>query len=162
MKFIGENGRVGGKINLVDLLVLIMALLVIAVIVARLGIADQAEKSVDQSMLTYSVRVESVRSYAVDAVLEGDALYDSKDGVCIGTIKEVHAEPATTPVRNEDGEFALGEVEGRYDLFFTVETPAENSNGRYFVNGTHEISANSRVEARTKYVKFTAIITEIE
>ena len=45
MKFIDENGRVGGKINLVDLLVLILVLLVIVVIAARLGVADQTEKS---------------------------------------------------------------------------------------------------------------------
>ncbi|MBR2779447.1 MAG: DUF4330 domain-containing protein [Firmicutes bacterium] len=162
MKFIDENGRVGGKVNLVDLIVLILALLVIVVIVARLGVVDKAEKSVDQSMLTYSVRIENVRPYTVDAIQEGDAIYDSKDSVCIGTIKEVEAVQATTAVRNTAGEFAIGEEEGRYDLFLTVETPVETTNGRHFVNGTHEISANSRLEARTKYAKFTAMITEIK
>lgn len=162
MKFLDENGRIGGKVNLVDLIVLILALLVIIVIGARMGVADKAEKSVDQSMLTYNVRIESVRPYTVDAIQEGDEIFDSKDNVCIGTIKAVDAVEATTPVRNTAGEFVLGSVEGRYDLFLTVETPVETTNGRHFVNGTHEISANSRLEARTKYAKFTAMITEIE
>ncbi len=162
MKFIDENGRVGGKVNLIDLIVLILALLVLVVVGARMGVADKADDSAAETMLTYTVRVESVRQYAVDAVKEGDSLYDSKDDVCLGTIRAVEAKAASTAVRNSEGELAEGTVEGRYDMYLTVETPVKNTNGRFFVNGTNEISANSKVEVRTKYAKFTATITEIE
>lgn len=162
MKFIDENGRVGGRVNLVDLIVLILAVLVVAVIGARMGVSDKADDGVDQSMISYKVRIESVRQYTVDSFREGDALYDSKEDVCIGTITGIDVSDATTPVRNTSGEFARGTVEGRYDIYLTVETPVEISNGRHFVNGTNEISANSKLEARTKYTKFTGMITEIE
>ena len=86
MRFLDENGRIGGKVNLVDLIVLLLVVLIVAVMGVRLGVTDRSDTGVDVEKTVYQMEVRGLRSYSIDAVREGDQLYDSKDGVCMGTI----------------------------------------------------------------------------
>lgn len=161
MRFLDENGRIGGKVNLVDLIVLLLVVLIVAVMGVRLGVTDRSDTGVDVEKTVYQMEVRGLRSYSIDAVREGDQLYDSKDGVCMGTITGIEVKDTVDAIQGVDGTFEEGPVENRYDLIMTVETETKNTGGRRYVNGTNEVSVNSSMEMRTKYLKFTGTVVGI-
>ena len=53
-------------------------------------------------------------------------------------------------------------MEGRNDVYLTLSADGLESNGRYYVNRTYEVSVNSYRNIYTKYVTCECIITEIQ
>lgn len=161
MKFLDENGRVGGKINIVDLIVVVLLILVIAVIGVRTGSGDKTANGVDVGNKTYVVLVEGVRSFTLDAFSEGDELFSKEDGTSIGTIKKIESSPTVEIHDDGTGQIAEYSVDDKYNVYLTVETNAETTDGRTFVNGVFEISRNSSAYLKTKYVSFMGRFMEI-
>lgn len=162
MKFLDENGRIGGKINIVDLIVVVLLVLVIAVIGIRVGSdGDKKNSGVDVSSKTYVVFVEGVRDYSVNSFREGDEVYASEDGTFIGNIIKIETRPMVELHDDGTGTIAEYSVDERKNVLLTIETDAETSEGRTFVNGVFELSRNASIQLKTKYIKCFGRIMEI-
>ena len=93
---------------------------------------------------------------------EGDALYDSDSGTQIGTITKVEAAPAETIVPLPDGTAEWGTMEGRSDVYLTVEATGTVTDSRqYLVNKTYQINVGSKRNLTTKYRSFEGTIWSI-
>ncbi len=161
MKLLDENGRIGGKVNIADLIVVVLLILAVAVIGVRVSTLGRTGEGVELNTNQYVVKVDQVRQYTVDSFREGDELYNKEDGTHIGTVKAIESVPAADVHDDGTGQIAEYSVQDRFDLYLTVETAAETSDGRTFVNGVFELSKNASVQMKTKYASFTGKILEI-
>ncbi len=162
-KIIDEKGRIFGKVSIIDIIVLLLAIVVVCGVFVK-----HAESSHTQSILTdtdkitYQIKVKSVRSGTVDSFREGDKIFDDEKDVEIGTIKKVEVTDSTTSNTNSEGIYVESKIPEKYDVTLTVEAEAQESNGRINVAKTCEIGVNGTKTFYTKYAASQGIITDIQ
>lgn len=152
------------KPNIVDILILVVLVALCAVAVLKFGVVNQTESAgVDDSeeQRTYTAFIDEVRMATVNALHEGDQIFDEKTGICIGTITEVSYKPFLKNVLQNDGSIAAVEFPDYYSVTLTIEGPVIEKEEGYFVEGIVEMKANSEMNVVTKYAKPVMKITSI-
>jgi hypothetical protein len=163
MKLMDENGRLFGKVSVLDLLV------VLVVVVLALALSFKKEQthtgtSIPQQTITYQILVRGVRSYVVDAVQVGDLLYDQDytTGGTLGEILDIQTFPGDKMTEMKDGSIEFLEMEDCQNLLITVQGNGILSNGHYQINRIYELGVNASRNYYTPYVQFTGTVMSIE
>lgn len=135
MALIDEKGRLFGKINIIDLLIV---LLVIAIAGgAYLVFFGRSDKqAVETSKVTYDFEITNVNKDFVDAITPGDPIRDSIRGNELGTVVSKESRKAT--MLNEDiinGRYIIAEVPDAYDVVITIEAHADITPANIIVGG---------------------------
>jgi len=163
-RIIDENGRLFGKISVIDILFILVVIAVCAAFYTKFNVLDVTNKAADTVPVTYKVTVYGVRDYTVQALKVGDLLYDNDNsgGQPIGAITKIDVQDAVRPVELDNGVIVTGPVEGCFDVTLTVRAEGiVSSTGRYLVNRTYDINVNSERIFSTKYAIFTGTITGV-
>ena len=71
--------------------------------------------------MEYTVKVEEVSKYTIDAANVGDAIFDFETGSYIGIISKVDHNPYIEYLINKDNEATAIESLDKYDLFITIK-----------------------------------------
>lgn len=125
MKLLDNKGRLFGKINLIDLAVIV--LLIFAVAVTGIKITQNQTDIVDgnDATLRYTLYIRSLREVSVEALLaETDKIIDAEYGGEIGhVVGDILKTAATDTILLEDGTYTTITYDDRYDLYVTLETP---------------------------------------
>ena len=162
-KIIDEHGRIFGKISVIDIFVILIVLALGAALYLKFNVLDFTNKSAETDTLTYSVTISGVRQYTADGLKTGDLIYDTHGSSSpIGKITAINVTDAVKAAGTLDGTIVLGRYIGRYDVTLTVTADGVKSGGRYLVNKTYELNANSERELQTKYCLFEAKITGLK
>jgi hypothetical protein len=162
-RIIDKNGRIFGKISIIDVFVLLIVLALGAALYIKFNVLDFTSKSGGTGTITYNVTIYGVRDYTVDGLKPGDLLYDKNSSSnAIGMITAVNAVDAVKEAELIDGTIVAGNYVGRYDVTLTVTAEGTVSGGRYLVGRTYELNANSERLFQTKYCEFEAVITGLE
>lgn len=169
MRIIDENGRLFGKISVIDLLVIAVVLvlaLALCVKNARLG-ADKEEKS-DKPMqdITLQVRAEAQRRYIYESLHVGDEIWDQDHfdwETPLGVIAdiEVTSDPGTTFSSMNDGTVERVEVEDTVDLLVTIQCTGVVEDRTYSINGDYDVGINSNRNYSTRLSKFTGMVADV-
>lgn len=162
MSFIDEKGKLFGKVNLVDLVVIISIIVLIISIGFRMfgGNSEVANEFSENKTLRYIVRVESVRDYGMVRV--GDVIFDKNTSTEIGVITDIDKKQTEVYLSLDTAEVKLATVENRYDLEITleVEDGLVTEEGA-FANPTFQLLVGTRKAIHSKYSEFAATIIEI-
>ena len=162
MSVIDKNGRFFGKISFIDVIVIIVVILLAAGIYLRFFALDTtASVGQPSSGIHYELKVSGVRSYTVDAIKVGDKIFSTDGSIEMGTISSVSASPAMRWGPTLDGKTAQGEVEGKYDVYLTVEAEGLVTGNRFYISRVAELESNFSQPCVTKYASFTGTVTEI-
>ena len=163
MKLMDRNGRLFGKISVIDILVV----LIVAVMAAALHFKNSqviTGTRVPDTPITYQVTVQGVRSYIADAIQEHDLLYDqshSSDG-SLGEIVEVQRGEGHRMVEMIDGTIDLLPIKDGADLVLTIRgSGLVTDDGRFLLNRVYDLGVNSARNYTTKYAQFTGTVTAI-
>jgi hypothetical protein len=127
------------KFNLFDAFILIFAVLAIVAIAYVLsGKASPTKIAVKTTHVTYQVEINGVIAELKNSAQVGDTVRDGVKRVNIGTITGVDVKPFTAQVPNleENGKFNTAVVGDRSTVVLTIEADANESSGRYAVNGS--------------------------
>ena len=152
------------KPNIVDILILVVIVLLALLAVFKFGVVNQKEAAgVDDAakQMTYTAFIDEVRMATVDALHEGDKIFDEKTGIYIGTIKEVKHAPYQKGILDNDGSPKYLDYPDYYSVTLTVEGPVIEKEEGYFVEGVVELKANSEMNVVTKYAKPVIKVTSI-
>ena len=148
MKIIDEKGRLFGKLNLIDLLVIVLVLAVVFVAVWKLGGSKAAEAATSEKhTLEYTVLFEDVPADVCDfaATQEGVQLTNS------GKLLDAHIVSTTAE-----------QVENRhFTLRVTVQADATYSGYVYKV-GSQEVRVGYEYIVKTSEFEMTVIISGME
>lgn len=158
---IDKNGKLFGKINLIDFFV------VIAIIAAMVGISFRfvttAAKNVkEKAHFSYVVEVEGIRMFTVDALNKKGTVTNIKDESIIGEITDVKYEQSETQAISADGKTVFVKIPERYTALITVEAEGNEGKDSYFVGNNIELSVGSTISMTTKYVNSTGKVVSIE
>jgi len=156
---IDEKGRLFGKINVVDLGIILLVIVVALGAFVKFVVLDQTSVATEVVPVRYTVQVVGVRDWTVNNLREGDTLFVG--GTDVGTILSVSPEPQEV-VAWGDGKVWQGIVPNRYVVYVEVEATATVSEGRYLISRTVPMSvSNSGMGFYTKFATFGGTITEI-
>ena len=162
-KIIDENGRLFGRISIIDVVVIaVIAVLAVALYtkdtaVPIAGISDPLQPVV------YEVSITNMPAGRLEALREGDVLYNKETGNPMGTIREIHAEDCVISMLKVDGTYVMAPVEGRYNVTLTVDARVMvDERGHYYVNRSELIAVGWGVSFNTQASTFSGTITEME
>lgn len=123
MSIIDEKGRLLGKVNIIDLLLVLLVLGVIAGSLYKFDLFNRFQPQ--QQEVTATVAIYEVLDYTVEALQEGDLVLESVENAPIGRIVKKEVAKARKEVPNADGELVEAVSPNRYDIVLTLEGPLE-------------------------------------
>ena len=155
MKIIDRNGRLFGKISVIDVIVILAVIVMAAAIYVKTH-KPQTGSNVATTTIVYQMSVENQPEYMLDAIQVGDQIYDKErsTGGSLGTI---------TDIQVSDGTYEIVPAQGRYNLLLTIEGQGLiDENGNYLLNRVYNLGVNSSREFNNKYGLFLGRIVSIE
>ena len=163
MKIIDHNGRLFGKISIIDLLVIA----VVAVMAVALHVKSNSTHTgtnVTNTPITYQVLATGVRSYVAESVTVGDLMFDQdrSSGGTLGVITDIQVLPSAKLAELNNGTVGTLPMEDAVNLLITVEGSGLISEGRYLLNRVYDLGVNSSRNYYTKYAQFTGVVSMIE
>lgn len=151
MKVIDEKGRLFGKLNLIDLAVVVIVVVAVAAVAMKV-FGNKAVSAVtsQQVKLTYEVVAEDVPQHVADyCVAHTGGQLMSSGKLLDGSITGCEA----VDVSEGDGT--------RTDLYFTIEVNTTFSNSAYSV-GSQEVRVGIEHLVKTSDIEVTGVVSSLE
>ena len=165
MNIIDRNGRLFGKISIIDVLVIFVVLVMAAALYFK-GQQTHTGITVTEQTIIFQIRARGVNNYVAAAIQEGDGVYDSvysSGGRSLGEIIDVQVE-CTPGTRLEDlgnGIFGPKVADDTVDLLITVRGRGLVNGKNYSLNRVYDLGVNSSRNYYTKRVNFTGMVAGI-
>lgn len=139
MKFIDEKGRIFGKINIFDLIVLLALVIAVGAIGYKV-IKDRREASGKVPVKTYivTVKASAMPDTFSEALLKDPRLYYDNERFVNAKVVDVREEPAVIMVQTADGRLVEAISPDLKDVYIDIEVvdsqePPDIRIGRYAV-----------------------------
>ena len=164
MKILDRDGRLFGKISIIDVIVLlVVAVLAVAVFVKSQR--AQTSTSITDTPVIYQMLLTNQPEYMLSAIQEGDQLYDQErsTGGSLGTITQIEVSDGTNLGALDDGTYAVLPAENRYNILITVEGAGlVSADGGVALNRVYDLGVNSSRTFTTQYASFIGTVTDIQ
>jgi hypothetical protein len=153
---IDEKGRLFGKVNLLDLVVVIA----VVAVVARFGYQKVAAKAiapaVQEKTAQVEVRLGNVQQFTMDVVKEGDVIQDSKSNTVLGKVITTRKQPSVVMNMGPDGRFWESKSSTYFDYFITIEGPVRLSDNGFTMSGI-EVKVGRPIDMKTAFWAGTGV-----
>ena len=117
---IDKNGKVFGKINIIDLIVIIVIVACIAVFgFIKLSGGNNKIASAEKKEIYMSFYAEEVPDFVAERVKEGDVLTDGDSNIELGEVTEVKVDAPKTFAADSSGKMITSEKEGYNSIIIT-------------------------------------------
>lgn len=164
MKIIDRNGRLFGKISVIDVIV-ILVVLVVALAVYVKTHKPQTGSNVATTTIVYQMESKNLPQYMVDAIQVGDQIFDKdrSTGGSLGEIIDIQVSDGTSEAQFSDGTYEVVPAEERYNLLLTIRGEGlVEEDGGYLLNRIYDLGVNSSREFNNKYALFLGRIVSVE
>ncbi len=155
-----KNGKIGGKISIIDIAVILLVLIAAAGIGIRF-MSNATTAVTSDVTLRYTVKVLGVREFTVNALKKASVML-SKDDDIIAEIKDIEVSDSKIQSTTASGEIKWATLPDKYTCMLTVEAQGRESEDGYLLDDTTEVSVGRAVDINTKYVKTTGEIMSVE
>ncbi len=163
-KLIDQNGRLFGRISIIDVIVLLaVCVLAVALVVKENTLSPATQTGTAAVTVTYTLFINDLEDELLDGIQIGDQLYDHDQTTNgnIGTIVDIQASTATRTVYLSDGTIGTAEVPTYSDVIVTVEGQCDIVDGHYRFNNVYELGVNANRNFYTLFAGFTASVISI-
>ena len=162
MKIMDKNGRLFGKISIIDVVVL----LVVAVMALGLYVKSSTKNitaSTQDEVITYQVQVNAIPTYMAEALKEEDLVYeDGVYGDSLGKVVGLEITEGTRLAGLPNGTLEMIPVENTVNMLVTIEGRGIMDEGNYMLNRIYNLGINSARTFCTPYTQFTGNVIHIE
>ena len=119
---IDKNGKVFGKINIVDLIVIVVIIAAVVMFaVSRFGGQNDGASVEDGKSIYMSFYAEEVSDFVVDKIEEGAKLYDDDHEQVLGEVVKVETAPAVIYLSDSDGKSVASSKENYKSVIITAK-----------------------------------------
>lgn len=154
---IDKEGKLFGKINIIDLLFLLI--LVVALVGGFFRLKDSSISVESTSKGRMTLLIDEVRAPTVDNITEGQEIYQYDKGVYMGKIVGKTVRPYEKAVEYE-GTWVNAEVPEKFSVYIDVDVDITESDKSYVV-GSEEIRVGNEYRVKTKTSTFTGVCVGI-
>ena len=164
MKIIDHNGRLFGKISVIDVLVLAVAVFLGAALYLKTTAMPHTNIAQTSDTFTYTVLCRGIPDFVQGQIRVGDHLYDM-DNLKVGSLGEiidVQYLPGDQVTSFQDGTACLAPVEESFNILLTVRGSGMIVNGKYMINRIYPLGVNANRNLCTRYVSVRGIVSSIE
>ena len=167
MKIIDRDGRLFGRISIIDLLVIAAVAVIAAAVYVKNNATPSGSGTVKEQRITFQIQTVNMEDYLTGAIRVGDKIYDanySSGSGPVGEITQVQVlnDPGIAVEENmDDGTLPQISVEGTVDLLITVEGSGVSDGRSYTINRVYELGVNSSRTYQTNRATFTGTVIEI-
>ena len=154
---IDRNGRLFGKLSVLDVAVVLLFVAMVVGFVMRGGTPTAVQVLAANEEFEVVLSVERVRMYSVDAVNIGDIFFE-QHAALLGEVIDYWYEPADDIVRLDDGTLVVMESEYRYNLFVRLRVQGfiSGTSGFYIGGNNHVVPGQLiRVQSRNLFAFMT-------
>lgn len=159
---IDKKGKLFGKINIIDLCVLLILIAAVAVTAIKFKLADNSGNSEKNTEIIYTVKVASIRNFTAEQFKINENLYDNETGKYIGKIISVDKKDDKEYVMKSDGTYAVSAKPERYDVYITVSSKGTINDKGYYAEGIRQISPHSTIIISNKRFKTHCTVESVE
>lgn len=124
-----KDGKIFGKINIFDFIVIVLAILLIFGAFVFFGLKSSGNSNVQLKEVHYEIVLDDIRKETVEGFSVGDAVFGNTSKKQIGIITSLNAKDATTVMETLDGKLISAPVEDKYDLTITIRGIIKTSEG---------------------------------
>jgi len=156
-----KNGRIGGKLSLIDLLAMLLLVALIAGGIWRFT-APAAQINPGDVTVQYTLRVAQARDFVVRYYQVGLPVFDRLTNLYIGTITDVRTAPRYAHEVLPDGTVVSAPQPGMVVIYIDIIAEGRETHNAVFVGGTREINVGGSVLMRSKYVDVATTVSTIE
>lgn len=157
---INKDGKLFGKISIIDIIVVLIILVLAVGTVSRFsGKSSVVVSSGQQIECTFLIK--NVRSYTVDALEKGGDVYDKTSKEYIGKITEVKKTEGLYKVNMQDGSFKEAVPEEKYNVYVTVEFNGKSGSNGYYTAANKFLGTGTSTNITTKYAECGASVYSI-
>lgn len=162
MKIIDEKGRLFGKINIIDLCVILVIVLAVAAFFVKSASLGKTEKSTAE--ITYTLKVKGVRMQTVDELNQSDGKSISvvKTGEALGTIQEVSYDQAIDFIVDKSGNYIETTIPDKYDVIVKISTNGTETPKGIYTEGGKQLFIGEDVKFNTKNAETSGEVLEIK
>ena len=162
MKF-AKNGKIFGKISVIDILVVIVAVLMIKVVYDKYNysVNGPSTQTVIKQEFEYTAKIKKISPKTIDMLKIEDEVYDKTSSTMIGKITDIQYETAKYEFEGNDGKVYLKEYPGKVDVTLKIKTDGTIKDGEYLANNLIRILIGENKVIKTKYVQIEANIIDI-
>lgn len=146
-----KDGKLFGKINIIDLLIVVILIAAVIGFVGRLAFSSSNNIS-GSDEFQFVVRVDGIREYTVRGLERGGDVFAEKSDVKVGEISDVKVEPMKAEAVTIDGQRKFIERPGRYTAYVTIKAKGNVVNGGYYNADRKDIGAGREYIINSKYV----------
>ena len=162
MKIMDKNGRLFGKISIIDVVVL----LVVAVMALGLYVKSNTKNitaSTEDETITYQVMVNAIPDYMAQALKVEDLVFeDGVYGDSLGKVTDIEISDGDRLAGLPNGTLEMLPVEGTVNMLVTIEGKGIVDEGNYMLNRIYNLGINSARTFCTPYTQFTGTVINIE
>lgn len=162
MRFIDDKGRIGGKVNIIDLFIVVLVLAVVGrVAYARLSPAGWREVEQKFQPINVTIVVAAARDATVNAIQVGDNVVDTKTNLPLGKIIAKRVEPAQVVKELTDGTVIESTSTIRKDIWVTIQGRGRVSPNNIYL-GDREIKIGTTVYFKSALYGVYGMVMGIE
>lgn len=147
-----KNGKILGKLNIIDLLAIIVAVVLIGGGIYRFYGKMEKETSTPVT-IEYTMEINNIRQFTVDALNKKGDVFTPKTNLNGGTIIDVQTAPYVQGGVMADGSVVRAEVPERYTAYITVRTEGRSGAMVYLDSSNTEIYVGGNLGWNTKWVQ---------
>jgi len=163
MKIIDNNGRLFGKISIIDVFVILVVAVLAVALYLKTNTMTHTSTAVPNDVIEYQVLVQSTYPYVAEAIQVGDKVFDEDNPNvgCVGEITAVESLPGTEQVSFADGTVEMAPTEDTVNLLVSIRGEGVVNEKSYLLNRVYSLGVNSARNFQTPYVRFTGTVASI-
>lgn len=156
-----KDGKIFGKINIIDLLLLVVLIVLAIGIFVRVS-GTKAKTIKNANGFSYVVKVDDIRECTLKALEKKGDVYSEKENVKIGEITEVTSAPYKKAGVKSNGIRVFAEKPDKFTAYVTVKAEGKCVNGTYYDAAENELGAGREYKVSTKYATTSGEILSIK
>lgn len=159
MNIIDKRGKIFGLINVVDFLILAIAIIFIAGGISKFGKLSRISTEGSQE-IQVSIKVEGVSDGLVEAIQKDDLLKDSVRGTNFGKVLDKTASTHKEMVIGKDGKVEFMEIPDLYDVDINISSVGSFTEEGVLISN-NSVYIGTEIRLKSSLYVFDSIVTNI-
>lgn len=158
---IDKNGRLGGRVSILDVCVVVLVVALSVGFVLRGGTQTAAQILNANDEFYVVLVVERVRDFSVNAVDVGDIFFE-RNAALLGEVVDTWTERFNEIVIMDDGTLVGMDNEFRYNLFVRLRAQGfVSADEGYFIGGNNHVSAGQLLQVQSNRLFVNMFVHEV-